>query len=158
MILPGKSDADGQETYRLNLSTRKKERVTGSDGKADPILSPNGQYIVAPDEGFQRLKLFNFATQKWSDLASGTFLRSQRWSHDSQWVYFQDYYDGIQQPIYRVHVSDGRIERVATSAQFQRSDVFHGYLFQALTPDDAPLVSLLRNKSDVYALELEFPK
>ena len=66
--------------------------------------------------------------------------------------------DPIEQPVYRAHVPDGRTEKVATSARFQRSDVFHGYLFQALTPEDAPLVSLLRNNSDVHALELEFPK
>jgi len=157
-MVPGKSDADSQGIYRMNLSTKKKERIPDSDTLTDPMLSPNGHYIIAPNGDFQRLKLFNFASQKWGDIASGTFVRSPRWSHDSQWVYFQDYYDGIQQPVYRVHVPDGRTEKIATSAQFQRSDVFHGYLFQALTPDDAPLVSLLRNKSDVYALELEFPK
>jgi len=153
--LPG-SDTAG--LYRLDLTTGKRERIRSSEGKADPVVSPDGRYIAAVTEDLRRIMLFNFRTQEWRDLAAGTFLRSPCWSRDSQFIYFQDYYEGSQQPVYRVRVSGSQVEKVATSAEFQRSDVYHGYLLQGLGPDGSPIVSLLRNKSDVYALELGYPR
>jgi hypothetical protein len=64
------------------------------------------------------------------------------------------FYEGSAQPVYRVRVEDGRTEKVMTSANFQLSDGFQGYVFQGLAPDGLPIVSLLRSNSDVYALEL----
>ncbi len=151
---PGEAGGEPRGFYRIDVSTGKKERMPGSEGKVDPGVSPDGQYVLAVTEDYHRLTLFDVVRREWRDIATGQYLRSPNWSRDSQYVYFQDYYEGREQPIYRVHLPDGHIEKVATSAQFQRSDVFHGYFFEGLAPDGQPMVSLLRNKSDVYALEL----
>ncbi|HEX8837839.1 MAG TPA: winged helix-turn-helix domain-containing protein [Candidatus Acidoferrum sp.] len=151
---PGAPGRDSPGFYHLDLETGRKEIVPGSDGKTDPVLSPDGRAVVAVSDDLHRLMLFRFGAQGWRILASGVFVRTPCWSADGQFLYFQDYYEGREQPIYRVRVKDGGIEKVATSAEFERADVFHGYVFQGLAPDGLPIVSLLRNKSDVYALEL----
>jgi len=155
---PGDPTSDPRGLYRLGLQTGEKTRIPDSEEKTDPVLSPDGILILAVSADLRKLSLFNFRTGEWRDLASGVFLRSPCWSRDSRFVYFQDYYQGSEQPIYRIRLSDGHLEKVATSAQFQRSDVFHGYVFQGLAPDGSPIVSLVRNKSDVFALELDVPK
>lgn len=151
---PASPSRDNGGFYRLDLETGKKDFVPGSDGKTDPVLSPDGSMIVSVSDDLHKLMLVRLGAGAWSTVATGIFLRTPCWSSDGQFVYFQDYYEGSEQPIYRVRVKDGHRERVATSAQFQRSDVFHGYVFQGLAPDGQPIVSLLRNKSDIYALEL----
>jgi Tol biopolymer transport system component/DNA-binding winged helix-turn-helix (wHTH) protein len=155
---PGDQTSDPRGLYRLSLQTGEKTRIPASEEKTDPALSPDGLSVLAVSEDLRKLSLFNFRTGEWRDLASGVFLRSPCWSRDSRFIYFQDYYQGSEQPIYRVRLSDGHLEKVATSAQFQRSDVFHGYVFQGLAPDGSTVVSLVRNKSDVFALELDLPK
>lgn len=153
----GVSGGDLPGIYRINVSSKNKERIPGSEAANDPALSPDGRFIAAPSKDFQHLMLFDIATGKWRGLAKGSFLRTPSWSSDSQSIYFKDYYQGSEQPIYRVRISDGHIDTVATSAQFQRSDVFHGYLFHGLGPDGQPIVSLPRNKSDIFALDLDLP-
>jgi len=154
----GASGGDPPGIYRFDEQSGRTERIPGSEGKTDPAVSPDGQAIVAVSDDLHRLWVFNLAAAKWTQLASGAFLRSPCWSRDGAFIYYQDYYEGSEQPIYRLRLRDGRIEKVATAAAFQRSDVFHGYLFHGLAPDGQPLVSLLRNKSDIFALELEPPE
>ncbi len=153
---PESGAADPRGLYRLDIATRRVIRLPESEGKLDPSLSPDGRYVAALNEEKNRLFLFDFGTERWRELAAGAYLRSQCWSRDAQFLYYQDYYEGSEQPIYRVRLADNSIERVATSKQFYRSDVFHGYLLHGLAPDDSPVVTLLRDKPDIYALELDF--
>jgi len=152
------SDPDPPGIYRIAISSGGKTRIPGSEDKTDPTLSPDARFIAAPSENGRSLHLFNFASQRWTEIATGAFLRYPRWSRDSRYLYFQDYYQGSEQPVYRIGVPDGKPEKVVSADDFQRSDVFHGYLFHTLAPDGSPIVSLLRNKSDVFALDLDLPK
>jgi len=140
--------------YRLDLRTSERAVLPNSEGKSDAILSPDGKSILALSEDLRSLTVYDFKTQRWRNLATGSFLRSPCWSSDSRFVYFQDFYEGTAQPIYRVRVGGGRPEKVVTAADLQHFQGFHGYLFHGLSPDGRPIVSLLRNNSDVYALEL----
>jgi len=45
---------------------------------------------------------------------------------------------------------------VTSSRQILRADVL-SYTITGLTPDDAPLASLVHSNSDIFALELDLP-
>jgi hypothetical protein len=61
---------------------------------------------------------------------------------------------GEEQPIFRVRISDRKVEQITTARQILRSDVLR-YAMAGITPDNSPLASLTHRSSDVYALELD---
>ena len=58
--------------------------------------------------------------------------------------------------IFRVRVSDRRVEKITSSQQILSADVLT-YTLTGLTMDGSPLVSFVHRNSDIYALELEMP-
>jgi len=100
--------------------------------------------------------LFDFAAQKWSELADGLpYGWGIRWSSDSKYVYYQ-HMNSEEQPIFRVRISDHKVEQVTSAHQLFRADVL-SYAMTGLTPDNSPLASLVHTNSDVHALELDLP-
>jgi Tol biopolymer transport system component len=141
----------------LDLNTHQFKVVPNSDVFEDAQWSPDGKYLAAGSRNDQKLMLFDVAAQKWSPLADGLpYGWGIRWSHDSKYVYYQHPFNGEEQPIYRVHVSDRKVEQITTSRQILRADVL-SYIMTGLTPDDSPLASLAHRNSDVYGLELDLP-
>lgn len=143
--------------YILDLSTRETRMLSDTQDFDGVHWSPDGKYATASDEAGRRLMLFDFAQQRWSELAQGVpYGWGLRWSSDSRYVYYQHIDEGEEQPLFRVGVSDHRIERITSARQILRSDIL-SYSMTGLTPDNSPLVSLVRRNSDVYALELDLP-
>ena len=143
--------------YRLDMNTHEAAIVPGGDDFEGPQWSPDGRYAAASDKKDQKLMLFDFARQQWSELADGVpYGWGIRWSGDSRYVYYQHAYSGEEQPIFRVRVSDHKVEQVTSSRQILRADVL-SYTITGLTPDDAPLASLVHSNSDIFALELDLP-
>ncbi len=54
----------------LDLQTHGVTTVTGSKGYTSPRWSPDGKHIVAMTTNEQKLVLFDFETETWSDLVS----------------------------------------------------------------------------------------
>jgi Tol biopolymer transport system component/DNA-binding winged helix-turn-helix (wHTH) protein len=143
--------------YRLDLNTREVQLIPGSEELECPQWSPDGKYAAASDTKGHKLVIFDFARRQWSELADGTpYGWGIRWSADGRYVYYQHLFGGEEQPIYRVRLSDRKVEQITSSHQILRADVL-SYSMTGLAPDNSPLVSLLRRNSDVYALELELP-
>jgi WD40 repeat protein len=128
----------------------------GSEGLQDSAPSPDGRYLAALGVDYKSLMLFNFQAGRWAELATGAGLFGLAWSPDSKYAYSQDLYQGPEQPIFRVRISNRKIERIATSRQILRADVV-SFSFLGLAPDGSPLVTLLRSNSDIYALDVYFP-
>jgi Tol biopolymer transport system component/DNA-binding winged helix-turn-helix (wHTH) protein len=143
--------------YLLELSTRKVQKIPGSEDFEGPQWSPDGKYMAASDRKGFRLMVFDVDRQQWSELAPGLpYGWGIRWSADGRYVYYQHLYDGEEQPVYRVRLSDHKVEQITSARQILRADVL-SYSMTGLTPDDSPLASLVRRNSDVYSLELELP-
>jgi hypothetical protein len=100
--------------------------------------------------------LFDFRTRRWTPLATGVGLGPPFWSRDGRYVYYQDAYAGADQPVFRVRIGNRRIERIASSRQLLQSNVT-GYVLAGLAPGDAPVASVIRSNSDLYALDLDLP-
>jgi Tol biopolymer transport system component len=95
----GKALAFGQEPWTqlskidiriLDITSRKLRTVLGSDGLCRPRWSPDGRYLAAVSRDAERLLLFDFKTQKWTELAK-TVVNSPAWSRDSKYIYFDNY-------------------------------------------------------------------
>jgi Tol biopolymer transport system component len=142
--------------YVTDWMTRKAESLPGSEELSRAAWSPDPRYIAATNAAGSQIRLFDFRTRQWTPLAAGIGLGPPCWSRDGKYVYYQDVYASEDQPIFRVQIANRRIERVVSSRQLLQSNVT-GYVLAALAPGNAPVASVLRSNSDIYALDLDLP-
>jgi eukaryotic-like serine/threonine-protein kinase len=138
----------------LNLQTGEVSSVPGSEGLFSPRCSPDGRYIAALSTESTKLLLYDFTKKVWQPLATSMFAY-ENWSRDSQYLYAEDYPDGVDD-IVRVHVPDGKIERL-----FSLKDVPRGFdpweFWVGLTPDSSVLLMRDRSTQEIYSLDLRLP-
>jgi hypothetical protein len=98
------------------------------------------------------LVLFDFRTQKWSQLAK---IRAAfpNWSTDGRYVYFLRWLDNPA--VMRVRIVDREVEQVLDLANLQTTGNVGPWL--GLAPDDSPLVLKDTGTQDVYALDWQQP-
>lgn len=142
-------------TYQLDLKTRRISPLPGAEALKALSCSPDGRYQVAETRDNHSLMLFDVGSRRWSQLVRGGVLRAGLWSRDGKYVYFQDFQDASQH-VFRVRISDRRIERVAALEQIPRADV-RNYFLAGLAPDGSLVVSLIVGHSDIYALDVNLP-
>ena len=142
--------------YLLDLKTRKVSLLPGSASLHHGAVSPDGRRVAALTAADKSVALFDLQTHRQTELAQGAALYYPCWSHDGREVFFQDIFEGSDQPIYRVRIADRKVERVTNFAQPFPADV-EGYRLTGLTPDDSPLATLIRSNGDLYALDVDFP-
>ena len=138
----------------LDIQTGKVSMLPGSENLIVPALSPDGRYLAAAT--FERLKLmlFDFKTQKWTELAK-TDIGALNWSRDGKYLYF-DSGSGLAPAISRLRIADRKLERVAGLKDFRQVE-FSYYPWSGLTPDGAPLLLRDVGTQEVYALDFEAP-
>jgi Tol biopolymer transport system component/DNA-binding winged helix-turn-helix (wHTH) protein len=142
--------------YLVDTKTRQVSLLPGSEGLHHGALSPDGLRVAALTDSNHSVVIFDLQTSRQIELAKGAVLSYPYWAHDGKAVFFQDVFQGSEQPIYRVRTDDRRVERVTNFAQPFASDVA-GYRLTGITPNDSPLASLIRSNSDLYALDVDFP-
>ncbi|MGA2419146.1 MAG: protein kinase [Candidatus Acidiferrum sp.] len=152
-IIFGGASSDANTTIRIfDVKTRQISTVPGSKGFFSPRWSPDGRYVVALPRNPHILSVFDFASQKWTDLTkvAGDF---PVWSKSGEYVYFL--HEGDQPSVMRMGLRDRKLERVADLKDFRQTGYFGYWL--GMTPDDAPL--LLRNAGtqEIYALDVDLP-
>ncbi len=137
--------------YLVNLATKAMTELPGSDGLFSPRWSADGKYIAALSIDQKRLMLFDVAAKSWRVVADGN-IADPCWAHDDSAIFFHDFAQA-DQPIYRVTIRTGKIERVADLHDL-RSANFVDYRFAGLAPGDVPLVSARLSTANIYAAEL----
>jgi eukaryotic-like serine/threonine-protein kinase len=146
--------AAGPNIHTLNLQTGELTDIPGSEGLFSPRCSPDGHYIAALSTESTKLLLYDFSRRTWQPLATSMFAY-ENWSRDSQYLYAEDYPDNIDD-IVRVHVPDGKIERL-----FSRKNVPRGFdpweFWVGLTPDASVLLMRDRSTQEIYSLDVRFP-
>src|SRR5262249_4500827 len=93
--------------YQFDLETRRVSKVPGSEGFFSPRWSPDGTQLAAVSSDSQRLVLFDLATTRWSDLATGG-VSFPRWSRDSKYIYWDGF--GLDAFVSRVRITDHVVE------------------------------------------------
>ena len=132
----------------LNLANRQISLIPGSQKFFSPRWSADGRYLLAMSSDSKTLLLFDFQTQRWTELARGTF-GWPSWSPDGKSIYVMDYAGtgGLD----RIHISDHSTERVVDLKGFTLTGQGGGS--PSLSPDGSPLLLRDRGTQDVYALD-----
>jgi Tol biopolymer transport system component len=138
----------------VDLKTLKVYTLPDSEKWGAPVRSPDGRYLVASSVDGQQLMLFDFATQKWSELATISIGFTQ-WSADSKYVYF-DTGASAEPAINRIRISNHQMQRVASLKGLRRV-VTPWVSWSGLTPDGSPLLMRDTGTQEVYALDFEAP-
>ncbi len=152
IVFGGESNNPSSAIRVLDVATRQVSDLPDSQGFFSPRWSPDGRYISAFSADSLRLLLFDFKTQKWSELANGS-LGWLNWSHDGQYVYVLD--NRGNNAVVRIRISDRKSEPVADLKNFASAGRYGGSL--VLTPDDAPLLLRDTGSQDVYSVDWEAP-
>jgi DNA-binding winged helix-turn-helix (wHTH) protein/WD40 repeat protein len=142
--------------FIIDWETRSAKKLPESEGLTSPMWSPDGKYLTAKSFDEHRLLLFDSQVGKWKEIANGRVLSGHgAWTHDSKYLLIQDGFEPGQ-PIYRLHAGDFKRERVLSFETILGSGVDRCVLTD-LAPDDAPIITLLRRGTRVYALDLYLP-
>ena len=138
--------------YILNLKTKQMTTLPNSEGLFSPRWSPDGRYIVAMTLDQSKLILYDVAAKSWKTLIARP-AHDPVWSHDSHWIYFDDFV-AKDQPVYRVSAPGGQLEQVAGLESVQPPDALD-FRFAGLTPQDVPLVNARISSANIYSMNLD---
>jgi serine/threonine protein kinase/Tol biopolymer transport system component len=152
MVFAGAAGDPASTIRILDLPTHQISTVPGSQGMYSPRWSPNGRYIPAVSADSKRLLLFDFLTQKWTEVAKGT-MGWLDWSNDGQYLQAND--SSGTGVVIRVRLSDHMTERVVDLKNF--SPVGYYGFWYAVAPDDSPIMLRNAGTQDVYSLDWEEP-
>ena len=136
----------------LDFKTHQVSTLPGSRGLLGARWSPDGRYIAAVPVDSHGAVLFDFETQKWSQLTRvrASFLS---WSRDGQYVYFQRW---VKDPtVLRIRIKDRELELIADLTNLPTRGNIGPWL--GLGPDNSPLMLKDIGTQDVYALDWEEP-
>jgi Tol biopolymer transport system component/predicted Ser/Thr protein kinase len=136
----------------LDVQTHQISTLPGSQGFYSPRWSPDGRSIVAMPFDSRSVTLFDFAGQRWDEIAkmSAGF---PSWSKSSEYVYFS--HAGLEPAVMRVRLRDRKVERVADLKTFRATGYFGDWL--GLAPDDSLLMLRDTGTQEIYALDWQAP-
>jgi Tol biopolymer transport system component len=143
----GPSDPNGAIRI-LDVRTNQISTLPGSNSLFSPRWSPDGRYMVAMPLQSRSLMLFDFANQKWEEIAKIT-CGFPNWSKNSDYIYFL--HEENQPSVMRVRIRDRKSERVADLKNFRQTGFYSVWL--SLAPDDSPLLLRDTGTQEIYALD-----
>ncbi len=151
----GAQSADQRDNRGLSLDIIdvKTGRITllpDSKGLWSPRWSPDGRYVAALGPKFN-LWLYNIETHVRAELTR-TSAGFPSWSRDGQFVYFED--NGTA-AWYRVHIGDGRIDRVASLKGIRMAAKSLGWA--GLTPGGSLISTRDAGSTQIYAMDWDTP-
>jgi Tol biopolymer transport system component len=139
----------GTAIYVLDLKSKQISQLPGSEGMYGPRWSLDGRFVAASTVGSRTLELYDFESKNWSEVASipATW---KVWSRDGSCIYF-DVNSSRDPAIYRLRISDHKLERVANLKGFRRLPAFGPWF--TLAPDDSPIIARETDSQEIYALD-----
>lgn len=140
----------------LNLKTRQISELAGSAGLWHPVWSPDGRYVAALADSGRQVKIYEMATHRALALLGAGNYGAACWARNSRYFYVQQVMGDEEQPIFRVNAATHAVERAMTAQQIPQSG-FSGYTLTGITPDDAPIATVLRRNGDLYAIDVDLP-
>jgi serine/threonine protein kinase/Tol biopolymer transport system component len=149
----GGPPADPNAVIRvLDVGLHQISTLPDSKGFFSSRWSPDGRHLVAMSFTSRSLMLFDFATQKWEEIAKIT-MGFPNWSRSGDYVYFLHRED--QPSVMRIRIRDRKIERVADLKNFRQTGFYTVGL--AMAPDDSPLLLRDTGTQEIYSLDWQAP-
>jgi serine/threonine protein kinase/Tol biopolymer transport system component len=136
----------------LDINTHQILTLPDSKGLFSPRWSPDGRYLIAMPLDSRSLSLFDFATQKWEQIAKLS-MGFPNWSKNGDYVYFL--HEENQPSVMRVRIRDRKVERIADLKNFRQTGYWNVWL--GLAPDDSPLLLRDAGTQEIYALDWQAP-
>jgi Tol biopolymer transport system component len=153
----GQSIAFGGESFHtgpsshfclLNIKSHRISILTGSEGMSLPAWSADGKFLSGTSVGSPGLWLYNFSTRKKKLLYSGMAHYSS-WSVGSEYLYFNTLPVDSNYSIWRLRLSDQRLEQVLDMTK-QRVGIGFGWF--TFTPGGQILTARSLGTKEIYRL------
>lgn len=143
---------EGQDLslYRVDLQSRRTEKISGADNLFSPISSPDGRFLASQSTAGDHLLVLIDLQKGTQTVLSKVKVDYPAWSADSQYLYYNTFASDAP-ALFRMHVPDGRVEKLM-DLPFQITGVYG--LWSGLTPDGSPLLFRSHEQTDVYSLGL----
>jgi|SRR5579863_3494925 len=139
----------------IDLRTHNVSKVPGSQDLFSPRWSPDGRHIAALTRTGDRLMLFDFETQNWTELAKMS-VGWPDWSRNGDYIYLDGILLGNLHPgLFRIRMSDRKLEQLVSLKGFHRATGWGGWV--GLAPDDSPLLVCETGTQDIYAIDWDAP-
>jgi serine/threonine protein kinase/Tol biopolymer transport system component len=153
----GRQDVpEAQNISVLDVQTHQVSVLPGSQGTFSPRWSPDGRFLAVLSSDSQKLALFDFKAQKWTDWLKGAgTLGFINWSRDSKYLYFDSIF-GNDQSFHRLKVGESIPEQIASLKNLHRYFDWIG-TWSGLSPDGTPLFVRDISTQEIYALDVQFP-
>ena len=156
----GTLSVSNKPIYTIDLRSKHVTPLPGSSGLFSPRWSPDGRYIAAITTETSKMMLFDFASQKWTEVF-GSEIGYLWWSREGKYIYFQDKRksaQGARNLVVRLRLSDRKIETIVDVNKVGRLTTGTIALdWFGLAPDDSPLFARDISTSEIYALEMDWP-
>jgi Tol biopolymer transport system component/DNA-binding winged helix-turn-helix (wHTH) protein len=140
----------------LDLATRRSTPLAGSDGICCPRWSPDGRSLLASHADYNDLLLYEFATQKWTELVKGLgMIGYMEWTDGGKNILFDTLV--VPEPaFYRFHLSNQHLETVVKIDDIRR---YYGPFgpWTGVAQDGSPLLVRDISKEEIYSLDLQLP-
>jgi len=160
----GKTLAYGQEPWSqlskieiriVDVASHKLQILADSQGLCRPRWSPNGRYLAAITRGAERLMLFDFQAQKWTEAAK-TVVNSPGWSRDSKYIYIDNSPTQKEPALLRLRLSDHKIEQVMNLKDIRRA-AGNPHAWSGIDIDGSPLIVRDVGSQEIYSLDWQAP-
>jgi eukaryotic-like serine/threonine-protein kinase len=142
--------------HMIDLKTNQTSIIPGSENLWAPRVSPDGRYVAGLYADNQRLMLFDLTTHKTVELLKNTSISWPEWSHDSQYIYFVMDSPGNPEGMYRIRISDRKVESLESLKDFRLAGGVFG-VWYGHAPDDSTLMLRDAATQEIYALDVELP-
>ena len=144
--------------FLVDLKTRQTTTVPGSEDLFSPRWSPEGRFLAAiPVNDQNKLMLFDFRTQKWSDWAKQDLgaIGFISWSQDGKHLYFDTLFRG-KSWFGRVQLGHSEFEPLVDLKDVHRFAGPWGP-WNGVMPDGAPILVRDTSTHEIYALGVQWP-
>jgi Tol biopolymer transport system component len=140
----------------MDVRTKKVTTLPGSDGIFSARWSPNGRFIAAMPNDSRKLLVYDLSSSKWSDLGVNFEIAYPQWSRDGQTIYFLGHPKGQPAAVFKVGLSNRRIEQVVSLAHFRQAPGGFGNWI-GIAPDNSLMLVEDVGTEDIYRLDVELP-
>lgn len=140
------------ELELFDMRNGKISRVPGSEGKVGGLWVTQHTIVAATEDNLKFL-VFDFETQKWTELALGAFVN---WvvSPDGRYLYCTT--GGSEPNLLRIRFADHHVETVTTLKNIRRAvDVYTGTQL-SVAPDGSALFTRDIGVQEIYALKVRW--